>query len=247
MQVTPKVDSPLLPKKTRLVYLLSACTLTLLLLTFSAGCAKQQPRELPYTLEKPLPAVKTPGYITHVVQRGETVWAISKRYNLPPQSIIQLNGITDVTNIKVGQKLLIPRTDYSARATPSSVSSKGLIWPLEGKVLKRYGDIVGGQKNTGIDIEAQVGQDVLAAKGGVVEVVYDNPRGWGKVIVVRHNDGLHTWYAHNSKVFVQRGNWVRQGQVISQAGQTGNATRPKLHFKIFRNDKPVDPLSYLPQ
>ncbi|MFQ5861717.1 MAG: murein hydrolase activator EnvC family protein [Candidatus Brocadiales bacterium] len=205
----------------------------------------------PYISKKPAPTVgEIPGYTTHKVQRGETVWAISKRYNLSPQTIIQINGIKDVRNIEVGQKLLIPRTDSSPRISPASVSnmsSKGFIWPLNGRILQRYGDITGGYKNTGIDIEARVGQSVVAAKGGVVEVVSANPSGWGKVIVIRHSDGLYTWYAHNSKVFVQKGNWVRRGQIISQAGQSGSVTRPELHFKIFRNDKPVDPLSYLPQ
>ncbi|MFQ5956348.1 MAG: murein hydrolase activator EnvC family protein [Candidatus Brocadiales bacterium] len=248
MQDITKVDSPPLSKQTRLAYFLFACMLAMPLIVSFAGCAKQRLKGRPYTSEKLPPTVsKKTGYAIHKVQRGETVWAISKRYRLSPDTLIQLNGIKDVKDIKVGQKLLIPRTYSSPRITSTSLSSKGFIWPLNGKILQRYGDFVGGHKNTGIDIEAPLGQDVLAAKGGKVEVVSENPSGWGKVVVIRHNGGLHTWYAHNSRVFVQEGNWVRQGQVISQAGQSGSVTRPELHFKVFRNDKPVDPLSYLSQ
>ena len=243
------MDLPGSPEKTRRTPLLRLC-LTILLLTCFSGCARP-PEAVP-----PTPAaLKRPGYTTHKIRHGETVWAISRRYNVPPQTIIQLNGIKDVTDINVGTELLIPRSDYSPVASTASASytttglasSKGFTWPVKGKIIQRYGDIVNGQKWTGIDIETQSGQDVLAAKGGMVEVVTENPDGWGKVVVIRHNDGIHTWYAHNSKVFVRKGNWVERGQRIAQAGQTGGVTTPELHFKVFHNDRPVDPLSYLPR
>ncbi len=251
MQVISEVDSPgLLSEKTRKVQANRALVGVLLFLALLSGCAQPPPA---YTLKPPV--AKKHGYITHRIRHGETVWAISQRYNVSPETIIQINGIKDVADINVGTELLIPRAGYSPGAITASrsgaantaVSSKGFIWPTNGNILKRYGDIVAGQENTGIDIEAQPGQDVLAANGGVVEVVTDNPNGWGKVIVIRHSGGLHTWYAHNSKVLVRKGNWVKRGQRIARAGQSGSVTRPELHFKIFRNDKPVDPLPYLPQ
>ncbi|MDO8125754.1 MAG: M23 family metallopeptidase [Candidatus Brocadiales bacterium] len=252
--MTAGVNSPHLLKNTRHTLPLRLRWPILALLMFFAGCA-QPDKGISHISTTPSPAVGKPGYITHKVERGETVWAISKRYDVSPQTIIQLNGIKDVTDIDVGTELLIPGTASSAHAvttsapttvTSASVSSKGFIWPISGKVLKQYGDIINGHKNGGIDIEAQVGQDVLASNGGVVEVVTENPDGWGKVVVIRHNGGLHTWYAHNSKILVSKGSWVKRGQVIAQAGQTGSITRPELHFKVFKDDKPINPLSYLP-
>ncbi len=245
---------PLSSKKTHQTTLTGLCSV-FLFLALLTGCAQTPDKERPVTA-----GYKKPGYTTHKVRHGETVWAISKKYNVSPKTVIELNGIKDVTDIDVGTEILVPHTDYSpstkiaslptatatSTGTASSVSSKGFIWPAKGMVTHRYGDIVAGRKNTGVDIETQAGQDVLAAKGGVVEVVTDNPDGWGKVVVLRHNGGVHTWYAHNSKVLVQKGNWVRRGQVIAKVGQSGSTTRPELHFKVFRNDKPVNPLPYLP-
>lgn len=252
-----EVDSPLSSKKTRQTTLAGLCSV-FLFLALLAGCAQAPDQERPVTT-----GYKKPGYTTHKIRHGETVWAISKKYNVSAQTIIELNGIKDVTDIEVGTEILIPHTDYSpvtktaslststststSTGSTSSVSSKGFIWPAKGMVTHRYGDIVAGRRNTGVDIEAQAGQDVLAAKGGMVEVVTDNPDGWGKVVVLRHNGGIHTWYAHNSEVLVHKGNWVRRGQVIAKVGQSGSTTRPELHFKVFRNDKPVNPLPYLPQ
>ncbi len=252
------VDTPRTSEKTCHIPPLKPCLQVLLFfLMFFCGCAQAPEKDRPYISKTRGPAaVKRLGYITHKVRHGETVWAISQRYNLSPQTVIQINGIKDVRNIKVGQELLIPRTASLPHASPASVSgavtsapvsAKGFVWPLNGRILQQYDDIVNGHKNTGIDIETQLGQDVFASKGGVVEVVTENPDGWGKVVVIKHSGGIHTWYAHNSKVFVRKGNWVRRGQRIAQAGQSGSVTRPGLHFKVFRNDKPVNPLSYLPR
>ena len=125
-------------------------------------------------------------------------------------------------------------------------SSRGFIWPIRKRVLSSYGSFNGGSKSTGIDIDATSNDDVLAAKDGRVIVVLNNRDGWGKVVVIGHDNGTHTWYAHNSKVFVNKGTNVKRGQVIAKAGNTGSAKRVKLHFKVFVNDKPVNPLNYLP-
>ena len=125
-------------------------------------------------------------------------------------------------------------------------SSRGFIWPIRKRVLSSYGSFNKGIKSTGIDIDATSNDDVLAAKDGRVIVVKNSSDGWGKVVVIGHDNGTHTWYAHNSRVFVNKGTNVKRGQVIAKAGNTGSANRVKLHFKVFVNDKPVNPLNYLP-
>ncbi len=137
-------------------------------------------------------------------------------------------------------------TPQNKRIYNRPASPRGFIWPLRRRVLSSYGSYVNGSKSTGIDIEASSNDDVLAAKDGSVIVVNNGRDGWGKVVVIGHGNGTHTWYAHNSKIFVNKGTYVKRGQVIAKAGSTGSAKRVKLHFKVFVNDKPVNPLNYLP-
>ncbi len=192
------------------------------------------------------PKEKPPGCTVHKVKSGETIWRIAKTYGVSPQEVITLNGINDPKSLEVNQELIIPKAHQARLVLPKTISTKGFVWPLEGKVIRQFGEWSKGKKNTGIDIEAALGQSVAASKGGVVEAVAENPKGWGKVVVLRHDGGYHTWYAYNSKILVSKGSWVKQGQAIAEAGQSGNAQKPELHFKVFYKDKPVDPLSLLP-
>ncbi|MFN3467850.1 MAG: murein hydrolase activator EnvC family protein [Candidatus Brocadiales bacterium] len=222
-----------------------------LILLVIAGCAAPPEKEVsvPPEVKKappPLPKEKPSGCLTHKVKRGETVWGIARTYGVTPQELISLNGIKDTRDLEVGQELIIHRTHENRLVLPRAISSKGFSWPLQGKVFHRFGEWNNGRKSTGIDIEAEQGQTITASKGGVVEAIVENPKGWGKVVVLRHDGGYHTWYAYNSRVLVSKGNWVKQGQPIAEAGQTGKAQRPELHFKVFYKDKPVDPLRLLP-
>jgi murein DD-endopeptidase MepM/ murein hydrolase activator NlpD len=222
--------------------------LTLLVLLIIAGCAappEERITALPEVKKSP-PRKKPPECLTHKVKRGETIWRIAQTYGISAKELIDLNGIKNPRDLEVGQELIIPRSHETRLVLPKAVSSKGFSWPVQGKVFRRFGEWNNGRKNTGIDIEAEQGKTVTASKGGVVEAVVENPKGWGKVVVLRHDGGYHTWYAYNSRILVSKGSWVKQGQTIAEAGQSGNAQRPELHFKVFYRDKPVDPLTLLP-
>ncbi len=224
----------------------------LVVLLLIAGCAAPPEKEfagipeVKKALPPSLPKEKPSGCLTHKVKQGETVWRISKTYGVTPQGLMNLNGIKDARDLEVGQELIIPRVHQTRLVLPRSISSKGFAWPVQGRVFHRFGEWNRGSKNTGIDIEAEQGQPVVAAKGGVVEAIVENPKGWGKVVVLRHDGEYHTWYAYNSRILVNKDSWVKQGQPIAEAGQTGKAERPELHFKVFHRDKPVDPLGLLP-
>lgn len=223
----------------------------LFILLVIAGCAVPPEKEvvtLPKVKKAPpsQPKGRPSGCIVYKVKKGETIWRIAKSNGVSQEELMGLNGIKDPTELEVGQELIIPKAHNERLVLPKAISSKGFSWPLRGKVLHRFGEWHNGKKNTGIDIEAEQNQSVVASKGGVVEAVVNNPRGWGKVVVLRHDGGYHTWYAYNSSILVRKGIWVKQGQSIAEAGQTGKAQRPELHFKVFYNDKPVDPLSLLP-
>jgi len=114
-------------------------------------------------------------------------------------------------------------------------------WPLSGKVVEKFDD----KRNKGIDIAAREGDPVLAAGDGSVVYSGSSLRGYGNLVIVKHNDEFISAYAHNRQILVKQGQAVKRGQRIAEAGKS-DASAPKLHFEIRRGGKPVDPLQYLP-
>jgi lipoprotein NlpD len=115
------------------------------------------------------------------------------------------------------------------------------IWPTAGKVIASFDDA----KNKGIDISGQAGQDVVAAGAGKVMYEGSAIRGWGNLVIIRHNDTLVSAYAHNRANLVKEGQIIKKGQKIAEMGNTDTDT-VKLHFEIRQNGKPVDPSKFLP-
>lgn len=116
------------------------------------------------------------------------------------------------------------------------------VWPTTGKVLAGFNE--GGSK--GIDIGGRSGQPVLAAAPGKVVYSGNNLRGYGNLVIIKHNKTYLSAYAHNSQILVKEGQTVSRGQKIAEMGKT-DADSVKLHFEIRRLGKPVDPLKYLPE
>ncbi|SFK96616.1 lipoprotein NlpD [Nitrosomonas aestuarii] len=114
------------------------------------------------------------------------------------------------------------------------------IWPVTGKILSAFSN-----NSKGVKISGQLGQSILATAAG--EVVYSGNglRGYGNLIIIKHDDALLSAYAHNSKLLVKEGEAVVQGQKIAEMGDT-DTNMPQLHFEIRRHGKPVDPLKFLP-
>lgn len=123
---------------------------------------------------------------------------------------------------------------------------KGFIWPVQGKVVLKYGAGTGGLFNDGINIQANRGTPILAAENGVVTYVGNELRGFGNLILIKHADNFVTAYAHTENPLVARGDVVERGQRISSVGTTGAVTFPQLHFEVRNGRKSSDPLKYLP-
>ncbi len=123
--------------------------------------------------------------------------------------------------------------------------AKGIfIWPVQGEVSSPFGERE-GRPHDGIDIRAPEGTPVEASASG--EVVYaGNMSGYGKLIVLKHENDYFTAYAHNSEIDVKEGKKVTQGEVISKVGDTGHATGYHLHFELRQGSTPMDPLLFLP-
>ena len=100
--------------------------------------------------------------------------------------------------------------------------------------------------NKGVGIGGKTGEPVFAAGGGRVVYIGTGLRGYGQLIIIKHNDTYLSAYAHNSKILVKEAQPVTKGQKIAEIGAT-DADRPMLHFEIRKNGKPVDPLTYLPE
>jgi lipoprotein NlpD len=113
------------------------------------------------------------------------------------------------------------------------------IWPASGKVLRGFSD-----NNKGVDIGGRMGQPVLAAGDGKVVYSGNGLRGYGKLIIIKHNKTYLSAYAHNSQLLVKEGQSVKKGQKIAEMGNS-DADQVKLHFEIRRFGKPVDPMQYL--
>jgi murein DD-endopeptidase MepM/ murein hydrolase activator NlpD len=129
---------------------------------------------------------------------------------------------------------------YAAR----SGKEAPLAWPLKGVLYGRYG-VRAGRRHDGIDIAAPEGTQVAAAAAGTV-IYAGEQSGYGAIVIVRHESGLVTLYAHNSRLLVGEGDRVRRGEPIARVGQTGRTTGPHLHFEVREGTRPRNPLLYLP-
>ena len=129
-------------------------------------------------------------------------------------------------------------------ATPPSAGADDVdfIWPASGPMIAGFDEA----KNKGLGIAGKAGDPVLAASGGKVVYSGTGLRGYGKLVIVKHNNTYLTAYAHNQSVLVKEGQSVSKGQKIAEMGNT-DADQVKLHFEIRRQGKPVDPLKHLPQ
>jgi lipoprotein NlpD len=117
-------------------------------------------------------------------------------------------------------------------------------WPTHGRVIETFSSQSSTRK--GIDIAGRLGQSVKAASAGRVVYSGSGLRGYGQLIIVKHNEQYLSAYAHNRKLLVKEGDTVKLGQRIAEMGRSG-ADRVKLHFEIRREGNPVNPMRYLPK
>lgn len=128
---------------------------------------------------------------------------------------------------------------------PSELSDDGFLWPIDGAIISTFGPKGKGLQNDGINISAPRGTPIRAAQNGVVAYRGNELRGFGNLILIKHDKGYMTAYAHASEILVDRGAKVKRGQVIARVGNTGSVGEPQLHFEIRRGRKPIDPMRHL--
>jgi murein DD-endopeptidase MepM/ murein hydrolase activator NlpD len=214
--------------------------------------------------------------ILYTVQLGDTLLDVADIYETDVESIVGLgaNEIGDADAVLEGAVLLLPGAvpppppppamtpePFFAAAAPEDASYadvfsptppapsavvSGFIWPVFGFIGDYFGTPRGGGTyHHGLDIGAPTGTPIVAAALGQV-VLASAGYGYGNYVVVRHDNGYETLYAHLSEIYVVQGQWVGQGEAIGAAGATGWATGPHLHFEVRQGGAAVDPLYYLP-
>lgn len=119
-------------------------------------------------------------------------------------------------------------------------------WPVKGRVISGFGPKGQGQSNDGINISVPEGTPVKAAEGGQVIYSGNELKGYGNLVLVRHDNGWVSAYGHNSQILVKKGDRVTRGQNIAKSGDTGDVSSPQVHFELRKGSTPVDPLKYMP-
>ena len=140
--------------------------------------------------------------------------------------------------------IFVPSDDRTGYLSSQS-SLVRFIWPVPAaKRISSYYGMRRGRHHDGIDIPARSGSHILAADRGKV-IFSGRMRGYGRVVVIKHDGGYHTVYAHNKQNYVNKGQKVGQGEVIAQVGSSGRSSGPHLHFEIRKNNRVRDPANYL--
>lgn len=205
----------------------------LLVLIFLEGCIHVGP-----------PRSAGPGERLHRVRSGESLTAIAARYRLPWQALGSRNRLRNPHKLMVGQVLIVPRSHRGRQVVAKGgveYGGKKFSWPVDGKLSSYFG-MRRGRPHRGIDIKAERGTPVLAARAGKVSFA-GWMRGYGKTVIVNHGK-YSTLYAHLSKIKARRGDWYGRGRVLGLVGATGNATGNHLHFEIRRDGRAINPMTY---
>lgn len=198
--------------------------------------------------------------LRHRVEPGETLYRIGLAYGVPHTTLARVNRIPDPDRIEVGQTIVVPEASRavpvrvitperarSERPTPPEVPTgpTPFVWPVDGGVVTSEFGLRDASHHDGIDISAPAGTPVRAARSG--RILYsDTLRGYGNLIIVEHDGGYATVYAHNRENRAALGAAVRQGEPIATVGETGKTSGPNLHFEIRKNNVARNPIWFLP-
>jgi murein DD-endopeptidase MepM/ murein hydrolase activator NlpD len=196
---------------------------------------------------KPVAQTAPPAQRFAQVQPAKPV-APPKAEARPQPRVIPMTSQAEVVPVPAPKMAEAPKADptptnsISPSASGSSDKSD-FRWPAKGRVISGFGSKTGN--GDGISIAVPEGTSVKAADGGTVAYAGEELKGYGKLVLIRHENGFVTAYAHNSDVAVKRGDKVSRGQMIAKSGSTGNVTSPQLHFEVRKGSTPVDPAKYL--
>jgi len=191
---------------------------------------------------------------THIVRKGETLYSIAWRYGKDPDDVARWNRLGDGSLIYPGQALRLESGASTGSRSASRRPSRPLpsipeqpapawSWPTSGRISVEFGAKPGS--GTGVLINGKAGQTIYAAASGDVVYAGSGLIGYGKLIILKHNDTYLSAYGYNASLLVKEGENIKKGQRIAKMGE-GPERKARLHFEIRRNGRPVDPRKYLP-
>jgi murein DD-endopeptidase MepM/ murein hydrolase activator NlpD len=185
--------------------------------------------------------------IPYTVKRGDSLSKISRSMGVPLEVILDANDIRSEA-IGQGETLFIPGARMNPEALKRALGEL-FIYPIRGRLSSPFGwrnDPITGVRryHAALDLAAGIGTPVKAAMDGTVSVASVD-RVYGKFIILVHTGGYQTLYAHLSTAAVKKGDQVKQGSKIGEVGNTGYSTGPHLHFAVFKNGRPLNPLDML--
>jgi lipoprotein NlpD len=192
----------------------------------------------------------------HIVRKGETLFSIAWRYGKDADDLARWNRLGDGSLIYPGQVIRLTPSSGSGSVAGSSSRSKppqslpkipeqpppAWSWPTVGQIDVEFGGKPG--TGTGILINGKAGQPVFAAASGSVVYAGSGLIGYGQLIILKHNDTYLSAYGYNASLLVKEGQSIKKGQQVATMGE-GPERKPRLHFEIRRNGKPVNPRQYL--
>lgn len=185
----------------------------------------------------------------HIISSGETMWDIAAANGTSVAMLQRLNPDKDANNLEIGDTLVLPQNARSSGLVMSQ-SSRGLRfsrtimkWPIIGTITSYFGWRSRGY-HYGLDIAGETGEPIYAAAPGVVSYA-GWKGGYGKAVVIDHDNGCQTLYGHMSRILVDVGQSISRGDTIGRVGSTGHSTGPHVHFEVRKNGTFCNPLTYL--
>jgi murein DD-endopeptidase MepM/ murein hydrolase activator NlpD len=161
-----------------------------------------------------------------------------------PPPVEQQVAVAPQTGAAAAQAPAAPQASAPAPQQESAAGS-GFRWPVRGRVISEFGKKPNGERNDGINMAVPEGTAVKAAEDGTVIYSGNELKSYGNLILVRHENGWVSAYAHNSELKVKRGEQVRRGQIVALSGMSGGVTTPQVHFELRKDATPVNPMSHM--
>lgn len=213
---------------------------------------------------------------TYEVKHNDSYASIARMHNLSVTELVQINNarapylinkgdqivlskskgfyVADnkkpSTTIKPAKKVLTAQQRKDVKSVvklskPPARSGGAFDWPIQGRVISNYGAKKGGLFNDGLNIAAPRGTAIRVSENGVVAYAGDDLKGFGNLVLVKHDGGYVTAYAHMEKMLTKKGQIVSRGETIGTVGSTGSVDSPQLHFEVRKNGKAINPKQYL--
>jgi LysM repeat protein len=188
--------------------------------------------------------------VWHRVEQGQTLWRIAKTYRVSLEEIKDANDIEDVVHVSTGTWVFIPDAQEvlyvqgSVSGSPPDLEAVKFTWPVQGEIVRSFGKDQ-NDFNYGIDVETQGSSNVRAAEKGKV-VISGIIRGYGKTIIIEHDNDFISLYSRDLQSFVKEGQSVDKNSVIAKIETPRNSEKAVVHYELFYKGKPVNPLYYLP-